>query len=437
MRKGFTTALCSAFLASGALLLPGSTAQAQDRVQVTLEVAAEGLNAPLVLRSAPDDSGRRFIVEQVGTVRILEADGTLRDEPFINIRHRIVPLKHDFDERGLLGLAFHPDFAENGRFYLYYSGHIPGDAGLDRYLWYSHTNYVAEYRVSADDPNVADRNSERVLFGIDWPQFNHNGGWIDFGTDGYLYVSTGDGGYADDWGIGHNKEIGNGQDLMSMQGKILRIDVDGGMDGEAYGIPADNPFVDDHNALDEIYAYGLRNPWRCSFDQGDGRLFCADVGQNSFEEINIIEAGGNYGWRVKEGTHCFDYMAPNRHPDSCDDDGMIDPIIEYNNCNVTRDCKGLSVTGGYIYRGAAADWDGLYFFGDWSRTFAPRAGALYVGRQNGDGWEMLDVEVTNMPDFESYVLAFGQDGDGEVYVLTSDSTGPVGRLDTIYRIAAP
>jgi glucose/arabinose dehydrogenase len=435
MFKVVTVAACSAALLSGVWMLSTSSAHAQETVSVNLEVAAEGLTAPLMLTSAPDDTGRRFIVEQIGTIRILEADGTLRGEPFLNIRHKLIDLKHDFDERGLLSMAFHPDFAENGRFYVYYSGHIPDDAGLDRYLWYSHTNYVAEYTVSEDDPNVADRNTARVLLSIDWPQFNHNGGWLGFGQDGYLYISAGDGGYADDYGIGHNKEIGNGQDLTTLLGKILRIDVDAGEGDQYYGIPADNPFVGDMNVEPEIYAYGLRNPWRCSFDQDDGRLFCADVGQNAFEEVNIIEAGGNFGWRVKEGTHCFDWMAPNQHPDDCDDTGMIDPIVEYNNCNVTTDCRGISVTGGYVYRGGHGDWNGTYFFGDWSRTFAPANGQLFAARDNGgDMWDILDVEVGNM-DFNSYVLAFGQDGDGEVYVLTSDTTGPVGGLDTIYRIA--
>jgi glucose/arabinose dehydrogenase len=290
---------------------------------------AEGLTSPLLLTSPPGDD-RRFIVEQKGTIRILDANGSLRGEPFLNIRHKLIDLKHDFDERGLLSVAFHPEFAENGRFYVYYSGHIPDDAGLDRYLWYSHTNYVAEYTVSSEDPNIADRNSERILLHVDWPQFNHNGGWLDFGPDGYLYVSLGDGGYADDYGIGHNKEIGNGQDLTTLLGKIIRIDVDAGEGDQYYGIPEDNPFVDDPEARPEIYAYGLRNPWRCSFDQGDDRLFCADVGQNSFEEVNIIEAGGNYGWRVKEGTHCFDPATPNDPPETCPDTGPLfdDPLIE-------------------------------------------------------------------------------------------------------------
>jgi glucose/arabinose dehydrogenase len=225
--------------------------------------------------------------------------------------------------------------------------------------------------------------------------------------------------------------------LTTLKGKILRIDVDNPDEGMPYGVPEDNPFADQFDAMPEIWAYGLRNPWRCSFDQGgDNELFCADVGQNAFEEVSIIEAGGNFGWRVKEGTHCFDYVNPNDHPEQCPDEGMIDPIIEYQNCNVfPADCEGLSVTGGYVYRGPHEEWQGKYFFGDWSRQFAVRDGRLFVASRNDDGtWEMENVTVGNMDEFRSYVLSFGQDNDGEVYVMATDTTGPVGGLDKIYRI---
>jgi hypothetical protein len=339
-----------------------------------------------------------------------------------------------FDERGLLGLAFHPDFSENGRFFVYYSGRIPGSSDLGTHLWYSHTNYVAEYRASRDNPNRADARTERVLMSIDWPQFNHNGGWLGFGPDGMLYISTGDGGYANDWGIGHNVMIGNGQDGSTLLGKVLRINVDVG-EGEYYSIPDDNPFVGDDSVEDEIYAIGFRNPWRCSFDMGgDRELFCADVGQNAFEEVNIVTKGGNFGWRVKEGSHCFDYQNPNAHPATCEDSGMTDPIIEYQNCNVFSDCKGISITGGYVYRGGDADHDGTYFFADWSKRFDVPDGRLYAGIRNGDGaWEMRDVVVNGM-EFAPYILGFGQDQAGDVYVMVSDALGPVANRDRIYRI---
>jgi glucose/arabinose dehydrogenase len=284
---------------------------------------------------------------------------------------------------------------------------------------------------------VADPTTIRRISAIDWPQFNHNGHWIGFGPDGMLYISTGDGGYANDWGIGHNVTEGNGQDLLDQHGKILRIDVDQ-TSGGSYGIPADNPFVgQEATALPEIWAYGMRNPWRCSFDMGgDNQLFCGDVQQNSFEEVSIIEKGGNHGWRKMEATHCFDFEDPNNHPDSCDKAGMVEPILEYKNCTAQPEgCFGISVTGGYVYRGSHAGWDGKYIFGDWSKSFATRDGQLFMASKGGDGkWSMEHLNVANMDGPLPYVLAFAQDADGEVYALTSVTTGPNGGLDKIYKI---
>jgi len=414
------------------LITCGFLMQASWALDVKLEAVAEGLTAPLILVSPPDGTKRRFIVEQIGVVKVLMPDGKLLEEPFLNIRHKLPRLYADFDEQGLFAIAFHPDFKQNGRFYISYAGPVRGEATYDKQFWYSHTNYVAEYKVSKDNPNKADALSERIVSYVDWPQFNHNGHWIDFGRDGYLYISMGDGGYANDWGIGHNVTTGNGQDLTSLNGKILRIDVN---HGEPYTVPKDNPFVGKQDARGEIWAYGFRNPWRCGFDKGGSHeLFCADVGQNSFEEVDIVKKGGNYGWRVMEGTHCFDYVNPNKHLASCNNAGMTAPIVEYNNCNVTENCKGLSIIGGYVYRGQHKAWDGMYFFGDWSRSFAVRDGRLYVASNKGGKWQMEDVNVTNMPKFNSYVLGFGQDTDGEVYVMATDTRGPVGGLDKVYKI---
>jgi glucose/arabinose dehydrogenase len=402
-------------------------------VDIRLEPFIEGLNAPLAMVQPPGDD-RFFIIEQWGRVRIADADGQLQPEPFLDIRNRIVTLWSDFDERGLLGIAFHPDFQENGRFYVAYSGHTNFQGDLAKMFWWDHTNVVAEYRVSEDDPDVADMRTERIITSIDWPQFNHNGHWIGFGPDGMLYISTGDGGYANDWGIGHNVTEGNGQDLTTLKGKILRIDVNTD-NGEPYSVPDDNPFVDDPEAEPEIWAYGLRNPWRCSFDMEDDTFFCADVGQNSYEEVNIIEAGDNLGWRVMEGTHCFDYTAPDDHPADCDTDGLVMPILEYENCTARpQNCMGISVTGGYVYRGGHEDWQGRYIFGDWSRSFAEMDGQVFFATRNGEDWTMELANVTNMEGNLPYMLAFAQDADGEVYALTSITTGPVGSHDTIYRI---
>ncbi|CAN5606642.1 PQQ-dependent sugar dehydrogenase [soil metagenome] len=424
-------ATAASVAALGAVL----AAPAAAETAVSLEVVAEGLQAPLVLVQ-PEGDDRRFIVEQPGRIRILADDNFLLDEPFLNIEHKIIPLMSTFDERGLLGLTFHPDFEENGRFFVYYSGQIPGDSELGSHLWYSHTNYVAEYRVDPENENRADHGTERILMRFDWPQFNHNGGWLGFGEDGYLYISTGDGGYANDWGIGHHVTMGNGQYLGTHLGKILRIDVD--VDEGYYSVPDDNPFADDDTAEPEIWAYGFRNPWRCTFDP-DGEIegvICADVGQNAYEMVRHVQAGENHGWRVMEGSQCFDFENPNDHPESCDNQGMVDPIIEYQNCNVSPDCEGISITGGHVYRGEDEDLAGVYIFGDWSARFDAMDGRLFAGRQNGDGeWEMERMVADGMETLP-YILAFGQDADGDVYALTSESLGPTGQLDRIYRIAA-
>ena len=415
--------------ALGALLLAGTSAQAE--VPIKLEPFVTGVNTPLAMvQPAGDD--RLFVAEQFGRVRIVR-DGELVAEPFLDLRNHIPRLWKDFDERGLLGLAFHPNFSENGRFYVSYTAHLDFQGDLGKQFWWDHTNVVAEYKVSADDPDVADPKSGRILTSIDWPQFNHNGHWIGFGSDGMLYISTGDGGYANDWGIGHNVTEGNGQDLTTMMGKVLRIDVDS---GDPYGIPADNPFVGNNDALDEIWAYGMRNPWRCSFDTGSDRLICGDVQQNSYEEVSVIEKGGNHGWRKMEATHCFDYQNPDNHPKTCDTEGMVGPILEYKNCTAQPDgCQGISVTGGYVYQGSQDAWKGKYFFGDWSKSFAEMDGQIFVGSRASDGtWTMDTASVTNMEGNTPYILAFAQDGAGEVYALTSITTGPVGTLDTIYKI---
>jgi glucose/arabinose dehydrogenase len=415
-----------------AMLAVGGTANAD--VKIKLEPYVTGINTPLAMvQPAGDD--RKFVIEQWGRVRIINADGELEAEPFLDIRNLIIKHFADFDERGLLGIAFHPDFANNGKLYVAYSGHINFQGDLGKQFWWDHTNIIAEYTVSEDDPDVADPNTARIISSIDWPQFNHNGHWIGFGSDGMLYVSTGDGGYANDWGIGHNVTEGNGQDLTSLHGKILRIDVNTMSDGKPYGIPADNPFVGDNNAAPEIWAYGLRNPWRCSFDTGSDRLFCGDVQQNSYEEIDIIEKGDNMGWRKMEATHCFDYTKPDDHPDSCDQADLKLPILEYNNCTAKPDgCMGISNTGGYVYRGSHAAWDGKYIFGDWSKSFGAMDGQIFIATEGSDGKWTMEKADTGMEGNNPYILAFAQDADGEVYALTSITTGPNGSLDTIYKI---
>jgi glucose/arabinose dehydrogenase len=427
--------LGAAVAAAAWLAFAGSAATAQTRVK--LEPVARGINTPLAMVQPPGDA-RMFIVEQNGRIKILE-NGQVKPTPFLDVRSKIKTLFHDFDERGLLGLAFHPKFKDNGKFYVAYSAHLDYQSDLGQMLWYDHSNVVEEYTVSSTDRNVADPSSARRILSTAWPQFNHNGHWIGFGPDGMLYVSLGDGGYANDWGIGHNVTIGNGQDLTTNLGKILRLDVDKRTGNKPYGIPPDNPFVGNRNANPEIWAYGVRNPWRCSFDMGSQavELYCGDVQQNSYEAIKLIGKGQNMGWRRVEGNmRCFDYTKPDDHPTTCDKSGITAAILEYNNCTAKpQGCMGISVTGGYVYRGANAAWKGKYFFGDWSKSFAEMDGQLFVGTKGADGkWAMEKVEVTNLPGKLPYVLAFAQDAAGDVYVLTSVTTGPNGSLDTIYKI---
>jgi glucose/arabinose dehydrogenase len=416
------------------MALSGTTAQAQATIK--LEPLVTGINTPLAMVQPPGDS-RMFIIEQNGRVRILE-NGKLLPTPFLDVRSKIKPLFHDFDERGLLGIAFHPKFKDNGKFYVSYSAHLDYQSDLGQMLWYDHSNVVEEYTVSSRDKNTADPSSARRILSTAWPQFNHNGHWIGFGPDGMLYISMGDGGYANDWGIGHNVMTGNGQDMTTNLGKILRIDVDTRSPGKPYGIPPDNPFAASRNVNPEIWASGVRNPWRCSFDMGStaAELYCGDVQQNSYEEVSLIARGQNMGWRRMEGDRCFDYQKPDDHPASCDKAGLTMPIIVYNNCTAKPDgCRGISVTGGYVYRGANAAWRGKYIFGDWSKGFAEMDGQIFVGTKGTDGkWTMEVAKVSNMSGKLPYVLAFAQDNAGEVYVLTSITTGPNGSLDTIYKI---
>ncbi len=302
----------------------------QSAGQVGLEPVAGGFTAPVALASPGDGSGRLFVADQVGIIRIIDGDGRLLDPPFLDLTDRIVKLHGGYDERGLLGIAFHPKFTENGRFFVYYSAPLAEGAPPD----WDHTSRIAEFAVRVDDKNRADPYSERVILEVDQPQLNHNGGSIAFGPGGYLYIPLGDGGGGRDVGTGHPPG-GNGQDITTLLGSILRIDIDG---EEPYGIPKDNPFVG-KEGRDEIYAYGLRNPWRTAFDAGgENRLFSADAGQYLWESVKIIEAGGNHGWNLKEGNHAFDPRNPYQSPEDVPKVGLrgeplIAPIIEYRTPN--------------------------------------------------------------------------------------------------------
>ncbi len=363
--------------------------QAQSQPDAEFEVVLNDivttLDQPVSGTNAGDGSGRLFILEQKGRIRIIE-NGVLLDEPFLDISDRIEVNSNGYDERGLLGLAFHPNYASNGRFFVYYSA--PPTQSSE-----NHISVVAEYSVSDAGPNLA-QSFETRLLAFSQPQFNHNGGELAFGPDGMLYIASGDGGGAND----QHGPIGNGQNLDTLLGKILRIDVDS-PDGNL--IPDDNPFVG-VDGRDEIWAYGLRNPWRFSFDSETGRLFCADVGQNRIEEVNIIERGGNYGWRIMEGSDCF-------NPSNCRSDGLILPIAEY-----THGANRISVTGGHVYRGRQfSSMIGQYIFADFDGDF------FSLEETGADNWLLKEIPWTldrgrRLP---VNVTAFVESEDGELYVL--------------------
>ncbi len=274
---------------------------------------------PVDFQHAGDGSSRVFVVEQRGVISVFADDSTASEkQTFLDISDKV---DDDGNEKGLLGLAFHPDYASNGYFYANFT--VAGNPTR---------TYVCRFKVSDSNPNMAERSSETLLIEIPQPFNNHNGGQLAFGPDGYLYVAVGDGGSAGD-------PDGNGQNRATLLGSILRLDVDRTDAGRAYGIPADNPFIGNTDGFrEEIYAYGLRNPWRFSFDAETGQLWAADVGQNKYEEIDIIERGGNYGWDVAEATHCFE-------PDQgCDQTQLIAPVWEYD-----HDDGDVSITGGFVY----------------------------------------------------------------------------------------
>ncbi|MEJ8804070.1 PQQ-dependent sugar dehydrogenase [Pontibacter sp. H249] len=417
--------------------------EAQPVDSVSLQMIAADLVSPVFLTQPPNDE-RLFVVDQVGVIRVVK-DGQLQPEPFLDLQSKIIKLKSKHEERGLLGLAFHPEFKSNGRLFVYYSAPLRPDApsGFD------HTSVVAEYMATGNNREKADPNSEKVLINVNQPQDNHNAGTLMFGPDGYLYISLGDGGNKNDIGEGHvtdwyNKnDGGNGQDVkQNLLGSILRIDVNS---GSPYGIPSDNPFAGNQDGMKEIYAHGLRNPYRFSIDNKTGMIIAADAGQVLREEINVIRKGANYGWNVKEGTLCFN-AADNKNPlpDCPDQDSLgnkfVNPVIEFKN-SMTYPDEGLGIVsvGGYVYRGnKRAALNGDYLFGVWTQHHGKPDGAVFAAKMAGEQgpWSYRKLYFRDKPGsaFGHYVLGFGQDNSGEVYILGSDEEGPTGKTGKVYRI---
>lgn len=456
MKVNFTQAICLsrrsitgslAVLFLGTMIVIEGCKKPDDRPpqMITTKVIAEGLASPLGLVEAPDNSGRLFIFDQVGKIWIVDKDGNKMTTPFLDISGAMIDLNEGGDERGLIGFAFHPEYKSNGRFFIYYN-RPPRPGGPEGGGAWNNLSRIAEFKVSASDPNRADMSSEKVLLDIDDPQGNHNGGTLAFGRDGYLYISIGDGGAANDVAPGHVEDWydenagGNGQDVeANFFGNVLRIDVNS---GEPYGIPADNPFVG-KPGIDETYAYGFRNPYRFSFDMGgSGQLYLGDAGQNLYEEIDVVRKGGNYGWNVKEGTHCFDAANPNMELPGCPtmdnlNNELIDPVIEVNNAANPKGGRATTIIGGNVYRGKAIKgWNGKYIFGSFSQSFAGPNAELFMSTPGGPGlWDYEEITLKDHPNDIGYFLkGFGQDNEGEIYIAVSTVTGPSGTAGKVLKL---
>jgi glucose/arabinose dehydrogenase len=399
---------------------------------IGLKLLAENLKAPLALVSIPDGSGRLLVADQAGLVQLIGQDGKTAEQPFLDVRPKLVAIGQGMEERGLLGLALHPEFKSNHKFYVVYSAPLRGTA---KPLW-DHTERLSEFTARGDDLSAADPASERVVLEIDEPDWNHNSGRITFGPDGFLYWTVGDGGAPNDAGDfsrgrGHPPQ-GNAQRLDTLLGKILRLDVNG---AAPYRIPQDNPFADGKKGRPEIYAYGLRNPWGISFDRGGKHdLIVTDVGQDRWEEINVIVKGGNYGWRLREGFDGFDPQDPLHAPTNAvtagaDGKPFVDPVFVYKTLRgrgTDPDSFGVTITGGYVYRGKAFPaLAGKYIFADWSRSMAVPSGTLLIATIPPAGstarWSAEPLALKEFPDgrLKSFIWALGEDEQGELYVLSN------------------
>ena len=374
----------SPFLPAGLILvtlLPscngsdGASRAESGSPRLKLQSVAKGATSPVGLSPAGARSNRLFVVEQGGTIRILKG-GNLSQKPFLDIRDRVT----SGGEKGLLGLVFHPKFSENRRFFVNYTAPA-GPTGLQ--------TVISEFKVGAD-PDTADPSGERVLLTLPQPFPNHNGGQLAFGPDGYLYIGMGDGGSGND-------PKGNGQSLAALLGKMLRINIDVAGEGKAYAIPPDNPFVGNNHAAPEFWAYGLRNPWRFSFDGATGFLFAGDVGQNAREEIDLIQKGKNYGWNIMEGTICTPGVNP-----ACNKSGLELPLVDYPRS------EGITVIGGYVYRGKAIPGlNGVYFYADFGNGKV--WGFRYDGKSVTDRRLILETG--------RQISSFGEDDQHELYLV--------------------
>ncbi|KAI1893361.1 hypothetical protein AGOR_G00122930 [Albula goreensis] len=394
-------------------------------LQLCLQEVANGLRNPVSMVHADDGTHRLFVAEQLGYVWVYLPNGSRVDRPFLNLTRAVLTSPWAGDERGFLCMVLHPRFATVRKAYVYYSVSVKKEERIR----------ISEFVLSADDVNMLDHSSERTLLEVVEPASNHNGGQLLFGHDGYLYIFIGDGGRGGDpFG-----KFGNAQNKSTLLGKVLRVDVDNNDDGSPYSIPPDNPFLGEKEARPEIYAYGVRNMWRCSIDRGDpitgkgrGRMFCGDVGQNKYEEVDIIVKGGNYGWRAKEGFSCYDKQL-------CKNSTLDDilPIYAYPHK------MGKSVTGGYIYRGCEMpNLNGLYIFGDF---MSGRLMSLKENTVTGK-WQYNEIcmgkgQTCRFPklidSYYKYIISFAEDEAGELYFLSTGAPSASARAGFIYKIVDP
>jgi glucose/arabinose dehydrogenase len=419
-------------------------------VRIELQTVVTGVTSPLQLLSANDGTTRLFLVEQTGKIRILN-NGSLGATPFLDVSSRLVSLNANYDERGLLSLTFHPGFSNPSspgyrKIYTYTSEPVNGAADftvpVPMGFTFNHQSVIAEWQVSAGNPDVIDPATRREVMRIDEPQSNHNGCTLAFRpSDHYLYISLGDGGAANDSGGGHNPTTGNGQDLTTVLGKILRIDPlapvltssssDPVSANGKYRVPISNPFVattQPANRVAEIYAFGLRNVFRFSFDAPSDKLVAGDVGQDHVEEIDLIEAAKNYGWNRKEGTFLFNSSNGNVSLDPSPDPALTDPLAEYSHDD------GIAVIGGFVYRGSAVlALPGKYVFGDLTGPGTVSGRLFYLDDLNSGTIKEFRIGNDERP-LGLLLKGFGQDANGEIYVLGDTNIGPTGTTGRVLKI---
>ncbi len=413
------------------LIFPSINAQDMDipesDIVIQLELVEDGLTLPLALAAPEDGSGRLFVAQQTGEIWVIDRNGERLPRPLLTLYHRMVNVQYRYDERGLLGFALHPDFADNGKFYVHFSGLTREGAPEHT----DHTAYISEFTLHKNNPNRADPASEKIILMIDQPYGNHNGGQLAFGWDGYLYIGLGDGGdHGDPYNLAQHRDYPHG--------KILRIDVD---HGDPYAIPPDNPFVNG-GGRPEIYALGLRNPFRFSFDERSQLLIAGDVGESRWEEINLIYKGVNYGWNIKEGYECFnkvEFSEPLRRCPVPDGTRLIGPVMAYDHT------IGISVIGGFVYRGyQIPDLYGWYIFAEWSsaQTIITSTSGIFAAPVEGDhAWQMEElrlVDENGAPLLRNFLIhSLGQDAKGELYLLTQGAVGDMFKDGKLYKIVPP